>query len=208
MSISTFLRPLIAFFVGGGVGLRLRRRGFWRRLWGLLCLFILIGHGELLMEQNEKYLQIINEERLLYERIAAANRALEAKVVTLLQSSIIIIALIAAAKVITGGAINIALLVIVVIILALYLCMVVLAIQAWRPRNKSAPFNNDWDYLFEHYIHAEDEKDLRLRLANYVDAVSAGLAENKKVAELVTAAGGCLFFQILLLIALLIASYL
>lgn len=157
------------------------------------------------MTKNEKYLLTINEQRLLFERIYSANRALESKAGTLIQAGSLITGLISAAKVATGTLQGVSLYILVAV-LVLFIAMLLLSINVWQPGNKVAPGSTDWDNLYNNHIHAEDEEDLKLTLANYLDAVNAALKRNDRHGTLISIAGYCLVVQIVALVILLFVS--
>ena len=158
------------------------------------------------MQRNEKYLYVIDEQRQFYQHINEANDHLETKASAILQSGSFITGLISAAKLVTGTTASALATVTLIAVLILFFAMLVLSLLVWLPKGYTAPGKAKWTAIFEKHINADDENDLTQTLSNYLAAIDAGLAQNKRQSQLVKWAGISLGAQIIALIILLFAS--
>jgi len=155
------------------------------------------------IELNDKHLRILNEQRILFDRVFSANRKLEDKASTILRSGSLITGLVAAAKIALGNMSSWWSIGILAFIFTLFLFMLYFSMRVWLPRDKMLPIKSDWDSIFMSHVYADDYEEYKLTLANYTDATELALAENDTQSRFVQGAGICLGLQVALLVFLL-----
>lgn len=147
----------------------------------------------------------IEEQKAIYGHLLDANRDIEGKAATILQSSSFVTAAVTAAKLLGPGVASVGRTVLVVVLLALFGVMVGLALYVWLPRKKQVlPFKSEWDKWFENVVDAEQEEAARLVLSSYVDVTQVLQRINDRTGVAVMWAAVLLAGQILVA-ALLVA---
>lgn len=124
-------------------------------------------------DDNNRYmrlLRVLEEQRLLFERITQANRRLETKAAFLLLLGSVLFCLALFLDESSRGAL---------LSTIAYLSLVILLFRASLPVDKMLPFNTDIDVIFRLHINVSDWSHGRQTLSNYIDAANAAIAQNR-----------------------------